>query len=400
MTDNILENEYFGLNPPVEFETAVFGFVNQDARNYILGANKRFYSELGYQQGLQELFAVPYHPVVSSSFLKLTQEIETADPKIIPAESINRILAQTHARYIEDKFADLEVDQYFSDLLLAYITGFIAHEFIWKKDRAGKGTIAKIQAIPVDYMLTDSSGVYFRESITSRVRVPEQKYKFSKFTYSQFLDISPLGDGVGKTIFYLLRERNKIECLADTFALRGATPTVVLKASGNVKASAVKSVITELSRTDSWKAIALPPGLDLSNLANSGSYEIYRYLLSSIDTTIAQLLAGETIVGSASGNSQRGSTEATALRRTRAARLAQKALSHINKAVVRPLIDVKFGPQTKYPQFVYPVPHNKNENRASITEAIQLQTQLGLEITPDWFEKEFGIDLKNVLADN
>lgn len=400
MIENILESEYFGLNPPVDFETAVFGYVNQDARNYILGANKRFYSELGYQQGLQELFSVPYHPVVSTSFLKLTQEVETASPKVLPADSINRILAQTHARYIEDKFADLEIGQYFSDLLLAYITGFIAHEFIWKKDKAGKGTIAKIQAIPVDYMLTDSSGVYFRESITSRVRVPETQYKFSKFTYSQFLDISPLGDGVGKTIFYLLRERNKIECLAETFALRGATPTVVLKASGNVKASAVKSVITELSRTDSWKAIALPPGLDLSNLANTGSYEIYKYLLSSIDTTIAQLLAGETIVGSSGNNSQRGSTEATALRRTRAARLAQKALAHINKTVVRPLIDVKFGPQTKYPQFVYPVPHNKNENRATITEAIQLQTQLGLEINPDWFEKEFGIDLKNILADN
>ena len=202
--------------------------------------------------------------------MKLTQEIETADPKIIPAESINRILAQTHARYIEDKFADLDIGQYFSDLLLAYITGFIAHELVWKKDRAGKGTISNIQAIPVDFLLTDSSGVYFRESITSRVRVPEPKYKFSKFTYSQFLDVSPLGDGVGKTIFYLLRERNKIECLADTFALRGATPTVVLKATGNVKAAAVKSVITELSRTDSWKAIALPPGLDLSNLANTG----------------------------------------------------------------------------------------------------------------------------------
>jgi hypothetical protein len=68
--------------------------------------------------------------------------------------------------------------------------------------------------------------------------------------------------------------------------------------------------------------------------------------------------------------------------------------------IVKPLIDVKFGPQTKYPQFVYPVPHSKNENRASITEAIQLQTQLGLEINPTWFEKEFGVDLKNVLADS
>ena len=42
MIDNILEKEYFGLNPPVDFETAVFSYVNQDARNYIIGANKRF----------------------------------------------------------------------------------------------------------------------------------------------------------------------------------------------------------------------------------------------------------------------------------------------------------------------------------------------------------------------
>lgn len=399
ISPEILETEYFSLQPPVNFESAVFSYISQDSGNFLEGANKRFYNELGFERGLQKLYEIPYHPVVASSFLKLTQEVEVSEPKVLPAKSLNRILAQIHTKYIEDKFSELNISQFFSDLLLAYITGFVAHELIWEKDKAGKGTIKKIQAVPVDYLLATSTGVQFRKSVSSYERLPETPNKFSRFTYSQFLDVSPLGDGVGKTIYYLLKEREKIDCLAQTFALRGATPTVVVKATGNVKTTAVKSVINELSKSDSWKAIALPPGLDISNLANSGDYKIYEYLLGNIDTTIAQLLAGETIVGSNSNSSQRGSSEASNLRKTRAARLAQKALKHINTAIVRPLIDIKFGKQSQYPEFVYPIPKTGKDGRATMSEAIQLQSQLGLEINPDWFEKEFSIDLKNILAD-
>ena len=374
-------------------------FISADYNVFLEGANKRFFAEYGYNDGLKKLYSLPYHPAISGSFLKLIQEVTSLQQQVIPNTSLARTKAAIHARYIEDLLLEVNVTQYFEDLLLGYITGIIAHELVWAKDVAGKPKLKKLIAIPPEYFWPTGKGLDFLKSVNSHELVKQSPNKYSKFVYSHFLSLSPLGDGVGKVLYYLLQERNKLECLAKTFALRGATPTTVLKADSTVKTSTVRSTVGQLNRNESWVNIALPPGLNLQSIANTAKYDIYELLLKQNSGLIVEQLAGEAIVGSEVATGTRGAQEASNLRKTRAIKLAAQAVAHINKTIVIPSIDYKFGKQSHYPSFQYILPQLTKLGMATIPEAIQVQSELGYQVNPTWFETNYQLDIVNIGAD-
>lgn len=381
-------------------ESAIFSYITADTSVFLEGANKKFFAEHDYQRGLEILYSIPYHPIVSGSFLKLIQEVTGLNSQVIPAETGSRVKAATHAKYLEEHFKEIGISDYYQDLLLAQITGLVAHELIWGKDFAKKPELKKLQAIPPEYIWPTARGVQFRKSVNSHELVPQTPNKFSLFTYSMFLNLSPLGDGVGKVLYYLLKQREKIECLASIFALRGATPTTVLQVTGEVKTTVVKSIISDLNRNDSWKNVALPPNVDLKNLTNtSAKYDIYNMLLNQNQALITDQLAGESIVGADSTTGQRGAQEASNLRKTRAIRLGLKAVEHINQKIAKPVIDYKFGTQQRYPTFFLNMPQLNKLGLATIQDAIAVQLQLGLQVNPAWFEKNYALDIQAVGAD-
>lgn len=385
--------------PQIEIQTSWASFINSDRSIFLEGANKKFYAEHGYVDGIKLLYSLPYHPVISGSFLRLAQEVTSLPIQVLPSESVTRTKAAIHAKYIKELFIEINIAQYYEDLLLGYITGIVAHELVWAKDAAGKPKLIKFIAIPPEYFWPTSKGLEFRQSVNGHGLVTQSINKYSKFVYSHFMRISPLGDGVGKVLFYLLEERANIECMTKTFALRGATPTVVLSADSTVKTSTVRNTINQLNKNESWKNIALPPGLSLNNLTNTAKYDIYELLLKQNSGLIVEQLAGEAIVGSEAASGLRGAQEASNLRKTRAIKLALQAIAHINKAIVKPCIDYKFGTQQHYPEFQYILPKLTKIGMATIQDAISLQSQLGYEINPVWFEKEYALDIINIGAD-
>lgn len=374
-------------------------FVTGDKAIFLEGANRRFFAEHGYVEGLKLLYAIPYHPVVSGSFLKLVQEVTALPAQIVPSKSLARAKAAIHARYIEELFEELNINQVFEDLLLAYITGVIAHELVWAKDSVGKPRLKRLIAIPPEYFWPTGHGLDFRKTVSSLELVTQTSNKYSKFVYSHFLAFSPLGDGVGKVLYYLLQERTQLECLAKTFALRGATPTTVLSADSTIKTTTVRNTINQLNKNESWKNIALPPGLSLASINNTAKYDIYELLLKQNSGLIVEQLAGEAIVGSDASTGIRGAQEASNLRKTRAIKLAIQAVAHINNTVVKPCIDYKFGKQQHYPEFQYILPKLTKLGLATIQEAIQVQSELGYEVNPQWFETNYQLDIINVGAD-
>jgi hypothetical protein len=399
--DSLYKNDFDenSLQTLADIQNTWASFIGSDRNVFLEGANKKFYAEHGYTEGIKLLYSLPYHPVVSGSFLRLVQEVTALPAQVIPSRSLARTKAAIHARYIEDLFEEINVAQYYEDLMIGYITGIVAHEFVWAKDPAGKPRLQKFIAVPPEYFWPTANGLEFRKSVSSHALVTQTPNKYSKFVYSQFMHLSPLGDGVGKVLYYLLEERDRLECMAKTFALRGATPTVVLSADETVKTTTVRNTINQLNKNESWKNIALPPGLSLENLNNTAKYDIYELLIKQNAGLIVEQLAGEAIVGSDAATGVRGAQEASNLRKTRAIKLAIQAVAHINKYVVRPCIDYKFGKQPYYPEFRYILPKLSKLGIATIADAVQVQTQLGYEINPTWFESEFQLDIINVGAD-
>ena len=394
-----LSDNYDVFTESKALQEAIISYVTADQSVFLDGANSRYYAELGYYHGIKQLYNIAYHPVVSGSFTKLTQEVTALPYSVIPASGVARTKAAIHARYIEDTFDRINIGSFYEDLLFAYITGVVAHEKVWAKDSSGKPTLIKLTAVPPEYMYPTSTGLEFLETVNSTKLLAKNPSKFSIFTYSQFIAMSPLGDGVGKVVYYLLKEREKLDCLSKLFAVRGATPTVVLSATDDVKASTVRSTINALNKNESWKNIALPPGLSLTNLSNTAKYDIYELLLKLNQALIVDQLAGEGIVGTDGVSGMRGAQEASNLRKTRATKLAIGAVAHINRDLIRPLIDYKFGKQSSYPTFQYALPRLTKLGMASISEAISVQNELGYQVNPTWFETEYSLDIIAVGAD-
>ena len=143
----------------------------------------------------------------------------------------------------------------------------------------------------------------------------------------------------------------------------------------------------------------MPAGLTLDSINNTAKYDIYELLLKQNSGLIVEQLAGEAIVGSDAATGIRGAQEASNLRKTRAIKLAMQAVLHINRIIVKPCIDYKFGKQAHYPEFNYVFPQLTKLGMATIQEAIQVQSELGYEINPQWFESNYQLDILNVGAD-
>jgi hypothetical protein len=398
--DNLYTQDFDNGTFELDLQNAWAAFINSDKTVFLEGANKRFFAEHGYVDGLKTLYTLPYHPVISGSFLKLIQEVTALPMQIIPSASAATTKAAIHAKYIEEVFTEINIAQYYEDLLLAYITGIVAHERVWVKDSAGKPRLKKFIAVPPEYFWPTQNGLDFRKSVNNSELVKQAPNKYSKFVYSHFMAFSPLGDGVGKVLYYLLQERAQLECMAKTFALRGATPTTVLSADNTIKTTTVRNTINQLNKNEAWKNIALPPGLRLDSISNTAKYDIYELLLKQNAGLIVEQLAGEAIVGSDAAAGVRGAQEASNLRKTRAIKLALQAIAHINKVVVKPCIDYKFGTQQYYPTFQYILPKLTKVGMATIQDAISVQTELGYEINPSWFETQYSLDIINIGADS
>lgn len=391
------EEELVGVSDIVQTFNNFRGQIYVDSTKdiYLKGAGSRFYTENSYEDGLRILYELIAEPLVASSFLKLAQEVSYLPSYIIPAET-DRLMAQVHAKYVEDTFDRIDIDKYFQNCLLAYLVGIVCSEMIWKKDFTGRPYLDKIKTIPPELMRVSSKGVRFLKNVNSTALVDEPPHKFLRYTFSNAINLSPIGDGVGKIIYYLLKERYLLKCLATAYAQRGTTPISIVKTEKNVDAKIVRAFVNALNTADQWKTVALPPGITMESITLAGKYEIYDMLLKQNEAEIVALLAGESIVGADTTSSQRGATEASNLRRVRALSIAKNVVAHINKDIVAPLIDLKFGKQMVYPVFGYTLPIISKQQIATVGEAIALQTQLGYTINPSFFEANYSLDIKDI----
>lgn len=74
-------------------------------------------------------------------------------------------------------------------------------------------------------------------------------------------------------------------------------------------------------------------------------------------------------------------------------------MEHINQKIAKPVIDYKFGTQQRYPTFFLNMPQLNKLGLATIQDAIAVQLQLGLQVNPAWFEKNYALDIQAVGAD-
>lgn len=389
-----IDADFVQTNPFI-FDTSsgsTIGYVSAHASLYQDGLYRNFFNENGYLQGLRILYDIPAVPIVASSFLKLTQDVSYLGSSVKPT------ISYTHAKWVEETLKAVDIDRYFQSCLLAYITGVTCAEMVWRKRVGAPTFLSRIKPIPIELIRPSSTGIDFVSDQWTQTKISQGAYKFLKFNYSHTLSISPLGDGVGKLLHKLLQERNTLQCYSRDFARRGASPLLIITVDRGVKKQIVEDFVRKLHKADTWKVVAVPSGIKAEALEVKGNHEIYQFLLTRVDKEISDLISGENIVGSNALSGSRGSAEASNVRRARSIALAKSILKHINDKVVRPIVDVRFGVQTAYPEFSYALPQISKSDLPSISDILALHNS-GFKISPEWIENAYGVDILGVAAD-
>jgi hypothetical protein len=367
-------------------------FISATAAAYLEGTGTRFYRENDFQDGIVKLFDLLSHPLVLAETTKLFQELYYLEGAVVPQDP-NSIEEQEICRWLKVKLEELSIDDIFKDSLNAYITGVVGHELIWGGPRE-RPELLRVKAVPPALYTVTRNGLRFRKSAVNQELASGGRFKSLIFRYSTALDISPIGDGVGKTLYYVLKERANLLCSFQTFLQKGITPTLIVSAEAGVQKAVVKNICQALAAKVDWKTIAVPKGVTVTALPSDRDYKIYAYQLSENEKQIYRLISGEAVVGTASSlTGQRGASEASNLRRARAIGLGQKVLAHINTNLVQLLVDVKYGPRRIYPKFEYALPKLNELPIATIAEAIQVETQLGYKINPSFYENNYSLDI-------
>jgi Protein of unknown function (DUF935) len=387
--------EGFEINPGENYN--IYGYANSTSAEYLRGVGQRFFQEFDYVTGLQLLYELLAHPFVLAETTKLFQEVQSLPSSVYPMQGPIAISSKIN-KYVEDTLARVKINDYFQTCLSAYITGVVCSELVWGGTRKDP-YLASINTIPPSLFVVHSRTISFRKSYTSGQAVPFSALKFLNFNYSANINLSHIGDGVGKVLFYILRERADLNCMTKLFAKKGVTPTLLVKAETGVSKKLVENIARALNSVEDWKTLPIPKGISVEALDIKQDYRIYQYLLNENEKQIYKLISGESVVGSEAATGQKGAQEASNLRKARAISLARKVLEHINTDIIKLVVDQKFGPQSSYPELQYALPVLSKQNLATVQDAILVSQAFGYTINPSFFESNYGIDILDYGAD-
>jgi hypothetical protein len=371
--------------------------ITPTTNEYLSGVGRRFFTEHEYTAGIEILFDLLNHPFVLAETTKLFQEVLYLPASVRPPQ-LPSLISNKITDWIQTRLVEIDVDTYFQNCLHAYITGVIGSELVWSGNRRVK-KLERIKTIPPSLYWVDGTGLRFRKTATSFELTDKNPYKYLTFKYSSTLDISPLGDGVGKVLYYVLRSREQYQCMLETFAQKGITPTLIVKTESGIQRQTVLNICKALASKTDWKTIPVPKGITIEPIQTNKDWTLYEYLLSQNAIDIYRLISGETVVGADTTTGQRGAQEASNLRKARAIALARKVLRHINQDLIPVMVSAEFGPQSSYPSYSYALPVLNKQNLASISDAIAVATTFGYEISPAFWEENYGIDILNYGAD-
>lgn len=152
----------------------------------------------------------------------------------------------------------------------------------------------------------------------------------------------------------------------------------------------IKALIGALQNIGSDAAAAIPDSMKMEFIktASGSSGQTFEKLSEFLDRRISKAVLGQTMTTD-DGSSQAQATVHDDVRTDIKRSDARKICKSINLHLIRPAIDLNFGPQVRYPMVIMPVldPQDLKELR----EAVKDFTQMGVRIPTRFVQERWGI---------
>lgn len=144
--------------------------------------------------------------------------------------------------------------------------------------------------------------------------------------------------------------------------------------------------------TDAGAILSESLKLDFHELGNIGSgASVYEKLCEFIDKQVSKAVLGQTGTTDAEAGGL-GSGYAQVKNEIRGDIMAADAFDlevTLNRDLVKPLIDLNFGPQEEYPRVILQI--TEPEDLKLLSEAIPAMVEVGMEVEESWARDKFGV---------
>ena len=342
-----------------------------------------------------------FDEAVQSSFKKLMQEV-TSRPWYIQSYS-DKVGDLAVRDFVAEVLEELPLDDIYTGMGEAMVTGFSVGEIMWKKTKRG--------VIPFDVRMRDQRRFVFQEEedaqtgFTMRcltfnrmfegVELPQRKFIVSRYYVSHNGD--PYGSALGRILYPLVKFRRRAIESYVLYGDRYATPTAVAKAPLSASTRELDTLYGHLSNLSQETAMILPEGYELEFVVPSGSPEVFKNLIEYIDKEISLVLCGENEAGQAEAGSRASSQVANTVRVVRASEISE-AISHtLTQTLVRWIVDLNFGTDVAAPSLTREF---RIEESPLTMPDVSLMIQSGYTPRKEWIERHFRVELEEKKEEN
>ena len=336
-----------------------------------------------------------FDEAVQSSFKKLMQEV-TSRPWYIQSYS-DKVGDLAVRDFVAEVLEELPLDDIYTGMGEAMITGFSVGEIMWKKTKRG--------VIPFDVRMRDQRRFVFQEEENAQtgftmrcltfnrmfegVELPQRKFIVSRYFVSHNGD--PYGSALGRILYPLVKFRRRAIESYVLYGDRYATPTAVAKAPLSASTRELDTLYGHLSNLSQETAMILPEGYELEFVVPSGSPEVFKNLIEYIDKEISLILCGENEAGQAEAGSRASSQVANTVRVVRASEISE-AISHtLTQTLVRWIVDLNFGTDVAAPSLTREF---RIEESPLTMPDVSLMIQSGYTPRKEWIERHFRVELE------
>ena len=367
--------------------------------NTIVRPNDDLLIQKGGNRALVVYQRLLYDEQVQSCFRKLLQEV-TSRPWYIQQYS-DKPGDLAVRDYVAEVLEEMNIDDLYTGMAEAMITGFSVGEIMWKKTKRG--------VVPFDVRMRDQRRFVFQEEqdaatgFTMRcltfnrmfegVELPQRKFIVSRYWVSHNGD--PYGAALGRILYPLVKFRRRAIESYVLYGDRYATPTAVAKAPLSASTRELDTLYGHLSNLSQETAMILPEGYELEFVVPSGSPEVFKNLIEYIDKEISLVICGEDEAGQAESGSRASSQVANTIRVVRASELSEMLSQTLSQTLVRWIVDLNFGTDVAAP---YLSREFRIEESPLTMPDVSLLIQSGYTPRKEWIERHFRVELEEKKA--
>lgn len=320
---------------------------------------------------------------------------------VFPADAEDSA-SQEQADFVKDKLGALEnINQDIYELMGAVGKGFAVSEVKWRVDPDGSHGIEKILNRPQRRFQFDavSRTLKLRKIDNPYLGDPLPDRKFIVHRNGSLYE-NPFGDAVDQSLYWMWLFKKTVLRFWMTYNEVGMASVPIVKHPANAAPELKDEALSIAEQIRSGAYGRIPDNFELlwaeaKNASMTG--ESYERFIVFVNSEMTKCVKGEVLTTEGSAPSGAGSRALGQVHNDVRADITNfdcRAMEGtLNSSAVKWLIDLRYGPQERYPRFRF-VPDEPGDKKTDSEVVLNLK-KAGYTATKDWLEEHFDIELED-----